>query len=257
MKETPTVDSAQVWGDDGLDEVNNKIGLVTLELTVKELTLATQAALLGHSYVSGVVSRGMNDIVPYVAVGWVGKKTNNHFRYQWYLKGKFEVPTNSNETEADKIKLQPAIIKGTFFPRKFDLLLERVIDQDDPSYIPSQGTNWFSYVESSPTTLTCVAAPIQGATAVPKHLPTITWTYSNAIAGGQLIPGNFSIIATTTGVAVAGALTIDATNKIVTFTPTADLAATTMYMAIADNNVDDCFGQHMAANTTDTFTTGA
>jgi phi13 family phage major tail protein len=192
MKETPTVDSAQVWGDDGLDEVNNKIGLVTLELTVKELTLATQAALLGHSYVSGVVSRGMNDIVPYVAVGWVGKKTNNHFRYQWYLKGKFEVPTNSHETEADKIKLQPAIIKGTFFPRKFDLLLERVIDQDDPSYIPSQGTNWFSYVESSPTTLTCVAAPIQGATAVPKHLPTITWTYSNAIAGGQLIPGNFS-----------------------------------------------------------------
>ena len=73
-------------------------------------------------------------------------------------------------------------------------------------------------------------------------------------------PGTFAVKASVSGVAVAGNVTYDPISRIATFTPAANLTATTQYTATITNAAKDLAGNALAAGAKAnpwTFTTGA
>ena len=101
---------------------------------------------------------------------------------------------------------------------------------------------------------TVIVSPVDGAAAVVVSDP-ITWTFSEGIQQQLMNSSNFFVMAAATGALVAGALTISLDKKVVTFTPAANLAAATAYIAIATTNIKDFAGNALATNSVTNFTT--
>lgn len=115
----PKVNSAILYGDNRAVETVSALGEIEVELEVTDLPLEVVAALLGHSLdaATGVITYNVDDIAPYVALGFKAKKANGKYRYVWLLKGKFEEQEDEYATTEDKVKFTTPKIKGTFVSR--------------------------------------------------------------------------------------------------------------------------------------------
>lgn len=82
----------------------------------------------------------------------------------------------------------------------------------------------------------------------------IVWTFSEPIQPPLVTSSNF-IVMSSDGVSIAGTLNLNPDRTIVTFDPTANLAAATGYMAIVTTNVKDLAGNKLAATNVINFTT--
>jgi len=212
--------------------------------------------LLGHSIVGGIMLKKATDAAPYVALGFMSKKSNGHYRYIWLTKGMFALPDQEYATGEDKPKFQTPKLKGTFVKRAYDDLWQRIADEDHPDYAASIGSNWFSSVEgtidTTPPTVTVV--PANNATAVAVS-STVNWTFSKAILSSLVTDSNFFLIKDSDGSAVAGTLSINTARTVVTLTPGANLTAATAYRAICTKDICDLAGNKLAANSVTKFTT--
>ena len=103
--------------------------------------------------------------------------------------------------------------------------------------------------DTTPPAITATS-PANGATAV-DPATNITATFSEAMTAATLTTATFTVSG------VSGAVTVDAANRLATFTPTAPLAAQTAYTATVTTGVKDLAGNALAANVTWTFTTRA
>lgn len=241
-KISPKSNTETLYADDGPAETATSLGDITIELEAKDLTLEGQAALLGHTISGGVIVKKSTDIAPYVAIGFKSLKSNGKYRYIWLLKGKFQLPENEYKTQEDKPEFQTAKITGSFVRRDYDNAWQKIADEDHPDYVPSVGANWFTSVEAAPAALTLTTTPTDGATAVPVGT-NIIFTFSNPINVSQVTSDYFYLMKAADGTVVPAALSIDATHKIITLDPTADLAAATAYIAVASGLVTDIYGQ--------------
>jgi len=99
---------------------------------------------------------------------------------------------------------------------------------------------------------------VSGATGVPLN-QIITATFSEAMAPATIISPAVTFTLTTTSpvVSVPGTVTYAAVGDIATFTPTADLAASTEYTATISTGVTNLAGIAMLSSYSWTFTTGA
>lgn len=255
-KISPKTSTDPQWSDDGAGEIIQTLGVIDVELQIKDLPLSVQAALLGHTISAGVMVRKSTDIAPYVAIGYKARKSNGKFRYQWLYKGKFDVIEQQNETLADKAKVQNPVLKGTFVKRLYDDAWQKTADEDEIGYIAATGTNWFSYVDNAsdvtPPTVSSVV-PANAATSVSAST-SITWNFSEAITGVN--GGNFVLIKSTDGSIVSGTLATNGASTQVTFTPSSALTAATKYIAIVGSTyLKDANGNALAAPYSTTFTT--
>lgn len=100
---------------------------------------------------------------------------------------------------------------------------------------------------------TVTVSPIDEATAVIVSA-NVVWTFDEAIRLNDVNGANF-FVTDDTGTEVAGALSLSVSNTVVTFDPTANLAALTAYTAIATKNVKDIAGNALASNSVTNFTT--
>lgn len=113
--------------------------------------------------------------------------------------------------------------------------------------------------DTTPPTIT-LTSPADGDTDVPLN-SAVNATFSEAMDPTTITaPGTFTLaVAGVGGAAVAGNVTYDTVNQIATFTPTANLAASTQYTATITNAATDLAGNPLAAGTTPnpwSFTTG-
>lgn len=252
----PKSSTSVLYADDGAAEVATAVGEIEVTLELSKLTIAMQGLILGHTVAGGVLTRNISDIAPYLALGFQAGKSNGSTRYRWIFKGKFEVVPDDYKTKADKIDFQTVKLKITFVKRDYDGAYDKIADSDDPGYLAATGTNWFAAVQgaadATPPTLTIV--PANAATTVVVSTP-VTWTFSEVIQDACVVPANFALVADVAGTTVAGTLGLDATKKIVTFTPVANLTAATAYRAIATVGVKDLAGNPLATNSVNKFTT--
>lgn len=255
-KISPKSNTEVLYADDGPDETATALGEIDVEFEAKDISLADQAALLGHSIVGGVMLKKATDVAPYVALGFMSKKSNGRYRYIWLTKGMFALPDQEYATGEDKPKFQTPKLKGTFVKRAYDDLWQRIADEDHPDYVASIGANWFNSVEgtadTTPPTVTVV--PANNATNVAVGA-SVNWTFSEAILASQVTDSNFFLIKDSDGSAVAGTLSINTARTVVTFTPSANLSAATAYRAICTKDVCDLAGNKLAANSVTKFTT--
>jgi hypothetical protein len=113
--------------------------------------------------------------------------------------------------------------------------------------------------DTTPPTIT-LTIPADAAMNV-ALTQTVNATFSKPMNPATILaPGTFTLaVAGTGGAAVTGTVSYDAVNNIATFTPLANLTASTSYTAIITNAATDVAGNPLAAGTTPnpwTFTTG-
>jgi hypothetical protein len=107
-------------------------------------------------------------------------------------------------------------------------------------------------VLTPPTVISTI--PLNGATGVPLN-QTVSATFSTAMNPATINSGTFTL----TGpgaTAVAGLVAYASVGNTLTFTPTANLAASTLYTATITTGAQDLAGIGLAANYVWTFTTG-
>ncbi|MNB67230.1 hypothetical protein D3C81_309330 [compost metagenome] len=251
---TPTVNTETLFADDGPAETASSIGGIEVQYGIDDLSLPTQADLLGKQIVDGVLIDSNDDIAPYVAVGFRSLKSNGKYRYVWLLKGKFSIPEDSYETKGETPSFQTPTISGTFVTRDHDGHWRFTGDEDQAGF---DGTNWFTAVPNiggDTTAPTATTVPANNATAVTVG-STIRWTFDKALAESTVNAGNFVVQKADGSGVVAGTLTLDATKKIVSFKSTGNLSAATDYLALAGIGVKDQSGNALAAPIITKFTT--
>jgi len=144
-KITPAINTITQYADDGPDEVASALGEITLELTVKDIALATQAILLGHTVdTKKVIIKKSSDTAPYLAIGFKSVKSNGKYRFVWLYKGKFGLPEQSFKTKEENVEFQSATIVAVFVKRVKDSKWMSVGDEDASGF--NKAATWFNAV---------------------------------------------------------------------------------------------------------------
>ncbi len=151
----PNSSSSTLFADDGPYDSAATLGEISLELNMADIPATISAALLGHTYASGMLVKKSSDVPPYVAVGYRSLKSNGYYRYTWLYKGKFTDGETANATKGDSIEYQTPTITGAFVKRDYDDAWQLEADSDDSNVAPATITNWFaSVIPPSGTALT-------------------------------------------------------------------------------------------------------
>ncbi len=118
---TPNVESAELFGDDMLQEVEENLSGIDVEIGMTDLTLEDYAFLLGKAIdANGGIADG-DEVAPYVALGYEMPLSGNRgSRMVWLYKGKFGIPTEEAATKEGSVEFQTATIAGKFMKRVSD-----------------------------------------------------------------------------------------------------------------------------------------
>jgi phi13 family phage major tail protein len=248
----PITSSETQYADDQAFDVVSAEAETDMELTITNLPLEMRAKLLGLPFdaVAGRVYDDADARAPYFALGFRSKKRSGNYLYVWFQKVKFVAPEESANTRADKdtpqpVKLTAKAIKTVY---KWNLgtrtnSIKRVLgDQDIDAF---DETGWFAQVQV-PSIVAPAALVLSNsvpADAAPAQAVgvNVVLTFNNAL--NEQAVNNVALVKAD-GAAVAAAVTIDATRKIVTINPTADLDAGSTYIAVYA--VVDIYGQNLS-----------
>ncbi len=119
--------------------------------------------------------------------------------------------------------------------------------------LAAQSTSTFTTALDTTAPTVTATSPVAGATGVARNT-VITVTFSEAMDAATVTSGaNFTV---TAGGAVAGLITYNAATRVATFTPSAQLAASTLHTVTITTGVKDLAGNPMAVNASFSFTTG-
>ena len=140
----PNATIETLFADDGPSEVATSLGAITVEMGLKYIPYAAQAALLGHTVTAGVMNRKSTDIPPWVALGFKALKSDGSYRFIWLVKGKFQLPEMSHETKAEGVNFQTQSITGSFVKRDTDNLWMKQGDTSDAAFLVPAQTAWFT-----------------------------------------------------------------------------------------------------------------
>jgi len=250
----PTVSSETQYADDAPHDVMNAEGETKVTGKVTSIPFPTLAKATGKTFdaASGRVYDSPGATPPYYALGCRSLKSNGKYRYYWFLKGQFSMPKEEFTTRGEKPepKLQEFTYTAIQTIHPFDLgggvtkALKRVMGDEDTTNFDATG--WFLQVQTPATTAPSALAlsssdPADGASGVlVTKAPTLT--FNNALIDGS--EANI-VLTKSDGTIKAATYAIDTARKIITITPTTNLAAATDYVITIA--VTDVFGQTLRA----------
>ena len=158
-KVTDKFTQEKVYSDDSIEEIVEQYEGTEIDFSINTLAPQDYALLYENLYKNGFLLKAAGDGAKEIAIGWRAKKRNGKYEFTWYYCGKLERPDMNYETQEDKVKTQTAGLKGTFYARS----KEDVIDgkkknlyaiQVDESNLISEDTtakeaieNWFKSVQ--------------------------------------------------------------------------------------------------------------
>jgi methionine-rich copper-binding protein CopC len=186
-----------------------------------------------------------------MALSFRSLKSNGAYRYYQYLKGKFSMPKEDTSTKADSPDPKNVSLTFTaiFTTYQFDVgsfndNCKRIVGDTDTTNFSATG--WFTSVQTpavgTPSALSMdTAVPADAATGVAITVsPTLT--FNNALINNAI--NNVALIKNSDGSVVACTNSLDATKKILTVNPDANLSAgTTDYTLVYA--VMDIYGQDL------------
>lgn len=116
---TPNFETATLYADDQAVEIEETLGDIDVEIGIKDLNTEDYALLLGKTVNSdGVVEDSVDDVAPYVALGFEVPLSGGGKRLYWYYKGKFQVPSSEHTTKQGATAFQTPTISGKFLARE-------------------------------------------------------------------------------------------------------------------------------------------
>ncbi len=228
-------------------------GETKITMTTTAIPLAILAKYLGKVFdaASGrIFDAGGEAVPPDCALSFRSLKSNGKQRYYQYLKGKFSVPKDEATTKGEKAEPKPAqiIFTGVNTVHKFDLgdggamkSVKRIVGDEDTTNF--DGSTWFDQVQTPETTAPDALAlsssdPADAAAGV-AVTKTPTLTFNNALQDAAV--NSVALFDPSDGTLKAATITLDATKKIVSVDPSANLSASTAYLLTYA--VTDIYGQ--------------
>jgi phi13 family phage major tail protein len=258
----PETESTPTYYDN--QPANNYIteGVTTLTMTISGIPADKAAKYLGKNYdvASGRVLDSGDPNPPDVALSFRFNKGKNGYRYYQYLKGVFSGGKEEATSKTSKVDIKTYQMTFTAVATTKQWSIDGIMkslkrifaDTTDPAFDP---TGWFTQVQTPDTTVApdtialSTIVPTDGAAAVARN-STIVLTFNNKVAAEAI-----TLLNSTSGDVVEVTKAWDAAGKVLTLTPTAQLAATTRFI-VSVAGVKDVYGQNLAATGKD-FTTVA
>jgi phi13 family phage major tail protein len=257
----PEINNTTTYYDNGA--ANNYVteGITALEITVSGVPASIAAKYLGKNYdaTSGRVLDTGEPNPPLCAVSFRFNRGTDGYRYYQYLKGTFSGGSEEAVTKKDNIEVRTYQLTYTAVKTTHkweidgvDRTLKRILaDTSDPAFNP---TGWFTQVQTPDTSgapnaveLSTIV-PSDGSTAINLDA-NIVMTFNNKIKTEEVV-----LLNSNTGDVVAVTKSWNATGKVLTITPDANMTASTKYI-VSVTGVVDVYGQKLAASGVD-FTTG-
>lgn len=149
----------KLYSDDLVEDIVESYEGSEIEIGVNTLAPQDYAILFENLYKNGFLLKAAGDGAREIAIGWRAKKRNGKYEFVWYYCGKLERPEQVYETKEDKIKTQTATLKGTFYARDKEEVIEDIrknlysIQVDESNLISEDTTakeaikNWFEKVQ--------------------------------------------------------------------------------------------------------------
>lgn len=143
---TPNFNISTLYADDQAVEVDEALGDIDIEIGVKDLSTEEYAFLLGKTVnADGVIEDTVNDVAPYLALGFEIPLTGGGKRLYWYYKGKFQPPSSEHTTKQGSVTYQTPTISGKFMARadgKWRARIDSTHDTADVNVVKG----WFNTV---------------------------------------------------------------------------------------------------------------
>jgi phi13 family phage major tail protein len=227
----PVASQETQYADNGPYDVFNSQAETDMEITLTGVPSEMLAKLTGGVFDPTTGTVDDNAGTPgYFALGFRSMKSNGKYRYYWLHKVMFSPPEEGAATKADKatpktIKLVAKAIKTThkftLYDGSVDGVKRRYGDEDTDAFSTSD--------------------PLDGASGVAVS-KTITLTFNNKLQADAI---NNVVVSAADGTLIACTNSLDATGKIMTVNPDADLSSSTVYLV--SMGVIDIYGQDLQA----------
>ena len=148
---TPNRDSAVLYGDDMAVETEEALADIDVELTLTDLNVPDYAFLMGATVDAqgGIVDR-VDNVAPYVALGFEIPLSKGGKRLFWYYKGKFGIPSSEHNTKQGSVEYQTPTISGKFLPREDGKWRYRLDATETNADVVA---DWFNKVQEEATQL--------------------------------------------------------------------------------------------------------
>ena len=114
-----TANDATVYGDDAVAEMDTGFAEGTLDIGLVHMVDDIQTKVLGHTVTNGVVSSKVDDVAPYLGLGFYAPKTLNgarKYRAIWLTKAIASEPSEEFQTRQGQTSFQTPSIPFHFMP---------------------------------------------------------------------------------------------------------------------------------------------
>lgn len=137
-KVQPKTSADVFYADDGPAETASTVGEIDVSIELSDVPPADQAAMLGHTVdENGILVRKSSDVPPYIAVGFISRKSSGKDLYVWLLKGRAQVPEGDYQSTQDKTTFGTSTINITFVRRDYDKAYQALGDEDSEAFTSS------------------------------------------------------------------------------------------------------------------------
>lgn len=128
---TPTNNDVELWADDEACETDKSVQDMGVSLNVDDLSLKTQADLLGHGYTAATeasgddpaveesIDIGTDDVAPFLGIAFYKRRKKNNvvsFTGVFLRKVQFSEPTEEGKTKGGSTEFQTPTIEGKAYP---------------------------------------------------------------------------------------------------------------------------------------------
>lgn len=256
----PEIESTPTYYDNVPQDNYITEGVTTLAVIVSGVPADKMAKYLGKHYdaASGRVLDTGEPNPPDVALSFRFNKGKEDYRYYQYLKGKFSGGSEEATTKKKGIDIKTYKMTFTAVTTTYkwtvdgeEKQMKRIYaDTTDEAFDPD---GWFAQVQTPYTTSAPAALALTGSDPGDGDTGEAVGVKPALTFSNKIKSYNVTLINTATLAAVACAFSFDATGKVLTITPDANLAAATKF-AIVINKITDIYGQTLTDTIID-FTT--
>lgn len=251
----PKEETASIYAENVEWDTDSALGEVEVSLDITDIPHDIVNEILGKKKaVGGGYIDNAGDVKPYIAVMFDKTLTGGVTEYVTLYKGKFNMPEDKAKTKEGKPEFQSKTITGRFLPLK-NGDWKYPVRSDDPDFNKATwDTKWgIEVIKAAPKPDDLVALALSSSVPADAAVGVAVGSNLTLTFNNQILNYAVSLVDTVTLASVPASMSLDATGKILTIDPTANLTAAKKY-AIVISKVTDIYGQVLQGTVID-FTT--
>lgn len=243
---SPKEETDSIYAENQEWDIDSALGEIDVSIDITDIPTDIVSEILGkQKAATGGYIDNANDVKPYIALMIEKTLSNGVTEYVTLYKGKFNIPEDKAKTKEGKPEFQSKTLTGRFIPLKNGMWKYPVRSNDADFNSDTWLANWGTSVIKAQIKQDTInglqissSLPADAANGVSISTdPTIT--FNNKISTYAV-----TLMNTVTLSSINATVSLDATEKILTIAPAADLDAATKY-AIVVSKATDVYGQSL------------